>query len=141
VSGREEYDRRLDVLLKKSGAELILLIGWMRILSPWFCAAWENRVINVHPSLLPEFAGGMDTDVHAAVIKAGRKESGCTVHIAAPEVDSGPIILQKRCPVLEDDTPQTLKSRVQKLEGEALIEAVNHYAAFGSFDRLVIKKS
>jgi phosphoribosylglycinamide formyltransferase-1 len=121
---REAYDAHLSALLKQHQVQLILLIGYMRILSDAFIAAWENRILNVHPSLLPAFAGGMDLAVHEAVLKAGVKETGCTVHIVTKAVDAGPIVIQKRCPVLLHDTPDTLKARVQALEGEALIEAL-----------------
>ncbi len=124
---REVYDREVDEHLRAADVELVLLIGYMRIVSPWFCRAWENRLVNVHPSLLPAFAGGMDGDVHQAVIASGNRESGCTVHLVTEQVDEGPILLQKRCEVREEDTPQTLKDRVQKLEGKALIEIIEQY--------------
>ncbi len=130
---REQYDSEISSFLTEAGAEIVLLIGWMRILSAPFCRKWENRVLNVHPSLLPDFAGGMDGDVHRAVIDAGRRESGCTVHLITPELDSGPIIVQKRCQVLADDTPETLKTRVQILEGEALVEAAASFQKYGKF--------
>jgi folate-dependent phosphoribosylglycinamide formyltransferase PurN len=103
----------------------------MRILSPWFCSHWHGRTLNVHPSLLPEFAGGMDSDVHEQVLAAGKQETGCTVHLVTAEVDSGPVIIQKRCRVEPEDTPLTLKKRVQRLEGAALIEAVEQYRRGG----------
>lgn len=105
----------------------MLLIGYMRILSPSFCHTWHQRCINVHPSLLPDFAGGMDMDVHAEVIAAGRTETGCTIHLVTPEVDGGPIVIQKKCPVLPSDDPDTLKGRVQALEGVAFLEAIDMY--------------
>ena len=130
---REEYDREVDAVLQRHKPEIILLIGYMRIVSPWFCSQWADRLVNVHPSLLPDFAGGMDGDVHSAVIAAGRKETGCTVHLVTEEVDGGPILLQKRCPVLPEDTPDTLKARVQQLEGEALIEVIKEYEPHSGF--------
>lgn len=115
-------------MLTEAKVDLVLLIGYMRIVSPSFVARWKWRCLNVHPSLLPDFAGGMDTDVHAAVISAGKTESGCTVHFVEDEVDGGFIVVQKRCSVDPDvDTPDTLKTRVQQLEGEALIEAINMF--------------
>ncbi len=122
--GREAYDHEVSTVLKKHNVELILLIGYMRILSPSFIDAWRNRVLNVHPSLLPDFAGGMDLDVHAEVLSSGVKETGCTVHIATENVDGGPIVVQKSCPIQEDETRETLKDKVQALEGDALIEAI-----------------
>jgi phosphoribosylglycinamide formyltransferase-1 len=124
---REEYDRRVSAALHAYQVELIVLIGYMRILSAEFVREWQGKIINVHPSLLPAFAGKMDLDVHAAVLAAGVSETGCTVHHVTEEVDAGPIVLQKRCEVLSDDTAETLKARVQQLEGEALIEAIGLY--------------
>ncbi|TVR69545.1 MAG: phosphoribosylamine--glycine ligase [Spirochaetaceae bacterium] len=129
---REDYDRELIDLLGRYRVDLVLCVGFMRILSPLFCRHYRDRALNVHPSLLPDFAGGMDGDVHAAVIAAGRAESGCTVHYVIPEVDAGPILLRKRCPLRPDDTPETLKERVQALESEALLEAVAlHHSEYG----------
>ena len=125
---RVEFDAQLTEELERRGVDLILLVGYMRILSEQFCDAWANRVLNVHPSLLPEFAGGMDLAVHRAVLDARRTESGCTVHFVTKEVDAGPIVVQPRCPVFPDtDTPETLKARVRALENEALIQAVEKF--------------
>jgi formyltetrahydrofolate-dependent phosphoribosylglycinamide formyltransferase len=124
---REEYDRKIDALLRTYRVDLVLLIGYMRIVSPWFCSRWEKRLVNVHPSLLPDFAGGMDSDVHTAVIESGRTHTGCTVHLVTAQVDEGPILLQKQCRVLPEDTPEILKQRVQKLEGDALLEVIEGY--------------
>lgn len=117
-------DRELMTMLEAYGIDLVLCVGYMRILSSVFCDGYRGRALNVHPSLLPDFAGGRDRDVHDAVIRAQRRESGCTVHYVTKDVDAGPILLQKRCPVLDGDTPETLKVRVQALESEALVEAV-----------------
>lgn len=121
---REEYDAKITELLQKLNVDLVVLIGYMRILSAEFVDVWQNKIINVHPSLLPAFAGKMDLDVHRAVINAGVKETGCTVHYVTQEVDAGPIILQKKCLVDVNDTAETLKQRVQELEGQALVEAI-----------------
>jgi phosphoribosylglycinamide formyltransferase-1 len=123
----EEHDREISYALKNHQVELILLIGYMRILSRQFVQEWQDRVINVHPSLLPAFAGGMDTNVHEEVLKSGVKETGCTIHIVTEEVDAGPILLQKSCPVFTDDTADTLKARVQALEEKAFIEVIQQY--------------
>ena len=80
--------------------------------------------MNVHPSLLPKYAGGMDTNVHEEVLKNKDKETGCTIHFVTDELDSGPILIQKKCAVEEGDTVETLKSKVQILEGEAFLEAI-----------------
>lgn len=121
---REQYDQRVHVVLQENQIDLVVLIGYMRILSASFVRAWQHKIINVHPSLLPAFAGKMDLDVHAAVLAAGVLETGCSVHYVTEEVDAGPVILQKTCPVYETDTPESLKARVQALEGAALVEAV-----------------
>jgi phosphoribosylglycinamide formyltransferase-1 len=121
---REEYDQIVSTELKSHAVDLIVLIGYMRILSNAFVGSWKNKMINVHPSLLPAFEGKMDLDVHRAVLQSGIKETGCTVHYVTEEVDQGPIILQKKCPVLIDDTPESLKARIQVLEGDALVEVL-----------------
>lgn len=121
---REEYDKQVSNALHKHHVDLVLLIGYMRILSKEFVATWRNKILNVHPSLLPAFAGGMDQNIHQAVLEAGVKETGCTVHYVIEEVDAGPILIQKKCSVFPDDTVESLKTRVQQLEGQALIEAI-----------------
>ena len=99
----------------------------MRIVSKEFCETWNNQCMNVHPSLLPEFAKGMDLEVHKSVIESGKSYSGCTIHFVTEDVDGGPIVYQERCEVKEDDTPETLKSRVQKLEGLSFIYAIKKF--------------
>lgn len=121
---REAFDEQISAILSDHHIDLIVLIGYMRILSASFVARWENKIINVHPSLLPAFAGLMDLDLHRAVLASGAKETGCTVHYVTAEVDAGPIIWQERCWVQDGDTPDTLKQRVQVLEGGALIKAI-----------------
>lgn len=122
---REGHEEKISAELQKNNVELILLIGYMRILSNSFIATWHNKILNVHPSLLPAYAGKMDLAVHRAVLDAKERETGCTVHFVTEDVDAGPIILQKRCRVLSKDTPEILKKRVQALEAEALVEAVS----------------
>ena len=121
---REEYDAELTDELQRAGCDAVLLVGFMRILSAPFCERWRQRALNVHPSLLPRHAGGMDLEVHSAVIRAAETESGCTVHFVEAEVDAGQIVVQKRCAVMPHDTPETLKARVQPLEGIAFLEAI-----------------
>lgn len=125
---REEYDQKVSDLLHQHAVDLVVLIGYMRILSSNFVTEWNNKIINVHPSLLPAFAEKMDLDVHSAVLESGVTETGCTVHYVTVNVDAGPIILQKKCAVLPNDTPGSLKARVQALEGDALIEAITQIA-------------
>jgi phosphoribosylamine--glycine ligase/phosphoribosylglycinamide formyltransferase/phosphoribosylformylglycinamidine cyclo-ligase/phosphoribosylamine--glycine ligase/phosphoribosylformylglycinamidine cyclo-ligase len=96
----------------------------MRIVSVKFTDRWQFRCLNVHPSLLPEFAGGMDLSVHQAVIDAGVKTTGCTVHFVTEEVDGGPIALQLPCAVDPQDNAETLKAKVQSLEGKAMIQSI-----------------
>nr|CCA23873.1 unnamed protein product putative [Albugo laibachii Nc14] len=121
---REDFDDEVSRVLKAEEVDLILLIGYMRILSGKFCKQWEGRVLNVHPSLLPDFAGGMDLAVHQAVLDAHKPESGCTVHFVTEQVDAGPIVVQLRCPVYPGDSSQLLKDRVQALEGKAFLHAI-----------------
>ncbi|CEG57091.1 phosphoribosylglycinamide formyltransferase [Legionella fallonii] len=121
---RSEYDQQISERLLHYHVDLVVLIGYMRILSPEFVTAWHDKVINIHPSLLPAFAGKMDVEVHQAVLDSGVKETGCTVHYVTEQVDDGPILLQKKCPVFSGDTVESLKQRVQELEGLALVEAI-----------------
>ena len=121
---REEFDDEVTAILKEHTVDLVLLIGFMRILSAKFCQEWRDRLLNVHPSLLPKYAGGMDTNVHEDVLINGDTETGCTIHFVTDEVDEGPILIQKKCNVEPDETVDTLKTKVQKLEGMAFIEAI-----------------
>jgi len=126
---REVYDERVTEALVQAGAELVLMIGYMRIVSPAFVAAWRGRLLNVHPSLLPAFGGLMNKSVHEAVLEAGVGETGCTIHQVTEDVDAGPIVLQKRCAVLPGDTADTLKDRVQALEQAAFVEVLKGWGA------------
>ena len=121
---REDFDSEMTMVLKEHSVELILLIGFMRILSSKFCNQWNGKILNVHPSLLPKYAGGMDTNVHEEVLKNNDKETGCTIHLVTDEVDKGPVVIQKRCLVDSDDTIESLKAKVQNLEGAAFLEAI-----------------
>lgn len=121
---RQEYDAILAANLKRLEIDVVVLMGFMRILSPEMIEPWASRIINVHPSLLPLFPGLMDKAVHQAVLDANRLESGCTVHEVSAEVDQGPILVQKKCPVYRDDTVDSLKVRVQALEADALVDAI-----------------
>ena len=122
---REEFDAEMTGVLREYGVDLVLLVGFMRIVSAGFCREWENKLLNVHPSLLPKYAGGMDTNIHEEVLKNGDTETGCTIHFVTDEVDGGPILVQKKCNVESGDTAETLKIKVQQLEGEAFIEVIN----------------
>ncbi|MCD6414098.1 MAG: phosphoribosylglycinamide formyltransferase [Candidatus Diapherotrites archaeon] len=125
---REEFDREVDAELEKHGVELVLLIGYMKIISGWFVKKWYGKAMNIHPSLLPAFGGAMDKDVHQAVLDFGCKVTGCTLHFVTEEVDSGPIIAQKCVPISEDETVETLKPKVQAAEQEIILKAINWFA-------------
>lgn len=124
---REAFDQEVMAILDEKKIDLVLLIGYMRFLSPLFVDRWRNKIMNVHPSLLPVFAGGMDLNVHQAVLDAGVPETGCTIHYVDEGADTGPIITQKKCTVEPGETAETLKAKVQKLEGEAFIEAIQMF--------------
>jgi phosphoribosylglycinamide formyltransferase-1 len=124
---RAEFDERVSEALIGAGVELVLMIGYMRIVSKPFVDAWRGRLLNVHPSLLPAFGGMMNMSVHEAVIASGVAETGCTIHQVTEEVDAGPIVLQKRCAVLPGDTAEMLKERVQALEQVAFVEVLKDW--------------
>ena len=115
-----------DLMRVLEGCEVLCLAGFLRLLPDAVLDAFPRRVLNIHPSLLPKFGGkGMyGRRVHEAVLAAGETESGCTVHRVTSVYDEGEIVLQKRCAVEPDDTPETLAARVLKLEHEAYPEAV-----------------
>ncbi len=106
---RAAFERSLDATLVRAGTELICLAGFMRVLSGDFVGRWRDRIINIHPSLLPAFPG---LDTHARAIAARAKEHGCTVHFVREGVDDGPIIEHAVVPILPSDTPDTLAARV-----------------------------
>jgi len=112
-ANRAAFDAAIEAELSKAGVELICLAGFMRILGPEILTRWRDRVINIHPSLLPSFRG---LHVHEQALAAGVKISGCTVHIVRPAVDDGPILVQGAVPVAADDTPATLAARVLEAE-------------------------
>lgn len=133
---RQHYDQALSSLLNRQKINLIVLIGYMRILSPQFVLNWQNKIINIHPSLLPAYAGLMNLEVHQAVLDAGETETGCTVHFVSEEVDAGPIILQKHCSVHKNDNAETLKTRVQQLESIALVEAIQKIISIQEIEKI-----
>lgn len=124
---REQFDREAAKVLDENNVGLILLIGYMRFLSPWFVAKYKNKIMNVHPSLLPKYAGGMDIDVHAEVLKNREKETGATLHFVDETKDAGPIIMQKKVKIEKNETVGSLKEKVQKAEQEMLVEAIDLY--------------
>ncbi len=128
---RAEFDAEVSGILREVNPDLILCIGYMRILSESFVKEWYGKAVNVHPSLLPKHRGLMDLEVHRAVLDAGDRETGCTLHFIDEGVDSGPILIQKEIPVLTNDSPESLKARVQPLEGQAFIELIRAWPMEG----------
>ena len=122
---REEFDKELMQELTSRNIDLVLLIGFMRILSSNYVQEWGNKTLNIHPSLLPAFAGGVDVAVHRQVLAAGVKVSGCTLHFISETADEGPIALQQCVQVNYDDTAQKLKQRVQDAEKEIIVKGAN----------------
>jgi len=118
---REAFEQALTEALESNGVELVCLAGFMRVLTAAFVERWRDRLINIHPSLLPAFKG---LDTHARAVEAGVRFAGCTVHFVRAEVDSGPIIVQAAVPVRADDTAESLAARVLREEHRCLPLAV-----------------
>ncbi len=129
---RRDFEADLVRLLREARVDLICLAGFMRILSPWFIAQFPERILNIHPALLPAFGGpGMHgRHVHEAVLAAGATQSGCTIHLVNETVDGGPIVAQVTVPVLAGDTPAALAARVTEA-GHRLYPAVVRAVAEG----------
>ena len=122
---KEEFEDKIDAALREKGAELVVLAGFMRILTGHFISRWEHKIINIHPALLPSFKG---LDAQGQAVDYGVKVAGCTVHFVDEGTDTGPIILQKVVPVLDDDTEETLAERILVEEHNALPEAIRLWA-------------
>ena len=122
---KEEFEDKIDAALREKGAELVVLAGFMRILTGHFISRWEHKIINIHPALLPSFKG---LDAQGQAVDYGVKVAGCTVHFVDEGTDTGPIILQKVVPVLDDDTEETLAERILVEEHKALPEAIRLWA-------------
>ena len=118
---REEFDRSVVEVLQRHQVDWVVMAGWMRVATRVLLDAFPNKVINIHPSLLPSFRGVRAVE---QALKAKVKITGCTVHIVSLEVDSGPILVQAAVPILEDDTPETLHDRVQVQEHIILPQAI-----------------
>jgi len=118
----EERDAAMRDFFIQHGVQLVIDAGYDRVHSSPFIETFAGRIINVHPSLLPEFAGGMDAIEQA--LKANVSRTGATVHLVTSDLDAGPILVQRAVPVLPDDTPETLRSRVHEAEYEILPEAI-----------------
>jgi phosphoribosylglycinamide formyltransferase-1 len=118
---REEHDREVVAALKQHDTDLICLAGYMRLLSPWFVQQFPQRILNIHPSLLPAFPG---LEAQEQAFAYGVKVTGCTVHFVDEELDHGAIIVQKTVPVLEGDNERTLAARILEEEHIAYTEAI-----------------
>src|SRR5205807_1927785 len=127
---REEHEREMVAALQKHNIDLVCLAGYMRLLSPWFVQQFPQRILNIHPSLLPAFPG---LEAQQQAFAYGVKISGCTVHFVDEELDHGPIIVQKACPVLDTDDEHTLSARILEQEHAAYTEAINIVLA-GNFE-------
>lgn len=112
-AGRRAFEEALDTVLRDSGVELVCLAGFMRLLTPWFVERWHDRLLNIHPALLPAFKG---LDTHARALAEGCKIHGATVHVVRAEMDAGPIVAQGAVAVLDGDTEDTLAARVLAVE-------------------------
>ena len=135
---RDEYDRQVVALLKERGVDLVCLAGFMRLLSAYFVREYPNRLLNIHPSLLPSFPG---LEAQEQAREHGAKISGCTVHFVDEHLDAGPIIVQAAVPILDDDTDETLSARILTEEHRIYTEAINLVLS-GKFrieDRRVIR--
>jgi phosphoribosylglycinamide formyltransferase-1 len=119
---RAAFDAALDDILRAAKVDLICCAGFMRLLTADFVNGWPDRLLNIHPSLLPKYKG---LHTHKRALEAGDKEHGCTVHYMRPEMDDGPIIVQKKVPVRDDDTPDSLTRRVIEQEHIAYAEALD----------------
>lgn len=110
---RQAHEQAVDEILRQHDVKLVVLAGYMRILTTWLVQAWEGRMLNIHPSLLPLYPG---LDTHARALAAGDAEAGCTVHIVTEGMDEGPVLGQARVPIMSGDTPDTLAERVKTAE-------------------------
>ncbi len=125
---REEHDREVVAALQEKQVDLVVMAGYMRLLSPWFIQQFPQRILNIHPSLLPAFPG---LEAQKQAFDYGVKVSGCTVHFVDEHLDHGPIVVQRTVPVLEDDDEHTLAARILEQEHIAYTEAVNIVLAGG----------
>jgi phosphoribosylglycinamide formyltransferase 1 len=110
---REAFERALDAQLRARAIDIVALAGFMRVLSPFLVGAWQGRMLNIHPSLLPLYPG---LDTHRRALDAGDAQAGCTVHLVTEAVDGGPVLGQARVPILPGDTPETLAARTLEAE-------------------------
>jgi phosphoribosylglycinamide formyltransferase-1 len=125
-ASKADYEREILGMLRERGVELIVLAGYMRLVSPVLTEAYRDRIINVHPSLLPAFPG---KDAVGQALRYGVKLTGVTIHFVDDGLDSGPVIAQEGVPVLDDDTPDTLLERIHRTERRLLLQAIGWLAA------------
>ncbi|HEX4737021.1 MAG TPA: phosphoribosylglycinamide formyltransferase [Allosphingosinicella sp.] len=123
---RAEFDRLVDAELRRHGVELVALAGYMRLLSPEFIRAWEGRILNIHPSLLPAYKG---LDTHRRALEAGEAVVGCSVHLVTEALDEGPVLAQAEVRVRPRDTAETLAERVLREEHRLYPETLDRFAA------------
>lgn len=123
---REDCDAQIVETLRHHQVEWVVMVGWMRVVTPTLLNAYSKRVLNIHPSLLPSFKGVRGVE---QALAAGVRITGCTVHIAVPEVDSGPVLIQAAVPVFPDDTPETLHARIQVQEHKIIVAGIALAAA------------
>jgi len=121
-ASRREHEAEMLRILEEARPDLVCLAGYMRLLSPEFVARYSGRILNIHPSLLPKFPG---LDPQRRALEAGEPVSGCTVHFVDETTDGGPIVLQRRVPILPEDTEETLSARILSVEHEAYPEAIS----------------
>jgi phosphoribosylglycinamide formyltransferase 1 len=122
---RAAFEHALDQKLRDQAIDLVCLAGFMRLLTPWFVDRWSGRMLNIHPSLLPQFKG---LDTHRRALEAGAERHGATVHFVVSEMDAGPIVVQDSVVVRADDTEQTLAARVLELEHQLYPRALRAVA-------------
>ena len=125
-ASRESFDRMMDAALKSHDIELVVMAGFMRILSDWFVGQWQGKLINIHPSLLPKYKG---LDTHQRALDAGDTQHGATVHWVTAELDSGEVILQRSIPISAGDTAAALKERIHTLEHQIYPAALKQVAS------------
>ena len=132
--GEENADEAIQTVLDNAGSDLVVCSGYMKKIGPATLQRYGGRILNIHPALLPRYGGrGMYGDrVHAAVLEAGEKESGATVHLVTDNYDEGPVLRQARVPVLEGDTVESLRARVQAVEPVLYVEALQELLKTGS---------
>lgn len=124
-SSRRKFEKALHAVLKEAEIELICCAGFMRVLTPWFCSRWENRLLNIHPSLLPKYKG---LNTHQRALDAGDKKHGCTVHYVTAELDGGEIILQHTISIEPNDRAEILAARLIPIELETYPKALKQVA-------------